>query len=200
MKLYYCPGACSLAPHIVAEEAGLAVSLTRVDLKTHLTEAGDDFYAINSKGYIPALQLDSGKLLTEGAVISQYLADQKPEAGLLPASGEARYEVLEWMSFISTELHKNMGALFNPALTPEWKAAVTANLNKRLDWLASALGDNSWLNGDRFTIADAYLFTVLGWSGIVGLSLDLWPALQAYRANIAQRPAVIKAMKAEGLI
>lgn len=200
MKLYYCPGACSLAPHIVAEEAGLSVSLTRVDLKTHLTEAGEDFYAINSKGYIPALQLDSGRVMTEGAVISQYLADQKPEAGLLPASGDARYQVLEWMTFISTELHKNMGALFNPAITPEWKAAVTANLNKRLDWLASALGDNSWLNGDRFTIADAYLFTVLGWSGHVGLSLDSWPALQAYRANIAQRPAVIKAMKAEGLI
>ncbi len=200
MKLYYCPGACSLAPHIVAEEAGLSVSLTRVDLKTHLTEAGDDFYAINSKGYIPALQLDSGRVMTEGAVISQYLADQKPEAGLLPASGDARYQVLEWMTFISTELHKNMGALFNPAITPEWKAAVTANLNKRLDWLASALGDNSWLHGDRFTIADAYLFTVLGWSGHVGLSLDQWPALQAYRANIAQRPAVVKAMKAEGLI
>jgi len=200
MKLYYCPGACSLAPHIVAEEAGLSVSLTRVDLKTHLTEAGEDFYAINSKGYIPALQLDSGRVMTEGAVISQYLADQKPEAGLLPASGDARYQVLEWMTFISTELHKNMGALFNPAITPEWKAAVTANLNKRLDWLASALGDNSWLNGDRFTIADAYLFTVLGWSGHVGLSLDSWPALQAYRANIAQRPAVVKAMKAEGLI
>ena len=200
MKLFYTPGACSLAPHIVAEEAGLSVSLTRVDLKTHLTEAGEDFYAINSKGYIPALQLDSGRVMTEGAVISQYLADQKPEAGLLPASGEARYQVLEWMTFISTELHKNMGALFNPAITPEWKAAVTANLNKRLDWLASALGDNSWLNGDRFTIADAYLFTVLGWSGHVGLSLDSWPALQAYRANIAQRPAVVKAMKAEGLI
>ncbi len=200
MKLYYTPGACSLAPHIVAEEAGLSVSLTRVDLKTHLTEAGEDFFAINSKGYIPALQLDSGRVMTEGAVISQYLADQKPEAGLLPASGDARYQVLEWMTFISTELHKNMGALFNPAITPEWKAAVTANLNKRLDWLASALGDNSWLNGDRFTIADAYLFTVLGWSGHVGLSLDSWPALQAYRANIAQRPAVVKAMKAEGLI
>lgn len=200
MKLYYTPGACSLAPHIIAEEAGLSVSLTRVDLKTHLTEAGEDFYAINSKGYIPALQLDSGRVMTEGAVISQYLADQKPEAGLLPASGEARYQVLEWMTFISTELHKNMGALFNPAITPEWKAAVTANLNKRLDWLASSLGDNSWLNGDRFTIADAYLFTVLGWSGHVGLSLDQWPALQAYRANIAQRPAVVKAMKAEGLI
>lgn len=200
MKLFYTPGACSLAPHIVAEEAGLSVSLTRVDLKTHLTEAGEDFYAINSKGYIPALQLDSGRVMTEGAVISQYLADQKPEAGLLPASGEARYQVLEWMTFISTELHKNMGALFNPAITPEWKAAVTANLNKRLDWLASALGDNSWLHGDGFTIADAYLFTVLGWSGHVGLSLDSWPALQAYRANIAQRPAVVKAMKAEGLI
>lgn len=200
MKLFYTPGACSLAPHIVAEEAGLSVSLTRVDLKTHLTEAGEDFYAINSKGYIPALQLDSGRVMTEGAVISQYLADQKPEAGLLPASGEARYQVLEWMTFISTELHKNMGALFNPAITPEWKAAVTANLNKRLDWLASALGDNSWLHGDGFTIADAYLFTVLGWSSHVGLSLDSWPALQAYRANIAQRPAVVKAMKAEGLI
>ncbi|MBP2169358.1 glutathione transferase GstA [Erwiniaceae bacterium BAC15a-03b] len=200
MKLYYCPGACSLAPHIVLEEAGLSFTLERVDLKTHRTESGEDFMAINSKGYIPALQLDSGTLLTEGAVISQYLADLKPQAQLIPASGEARYQLLEWMTFISTELHKNMGALFNPAISDDWKAAVTATLTKRINWLSEALGDKNWLNGEGFTIADAYLFTVLGWSGHVGFSLDKWPALQAYRANIAQRPAVIKAMKAEGLI
>ncbi|MFS2224151.1 glutathione transferase GstA [Pantoea sp. B65] len=200
MKLFYCPGACSLAPHIVLEEAGLGFTLERVDLKTRRTESGEDFLTINSKGYVPALQLENGKLLTEGAVISQYLADLKPETQLIPAAGESRYQLLEWMTFISTELHKNMGALYNPALSADWRAAVTATLTKRIDWLAAALGDKSGLQGAGFTIADAYLFTVLNWSGHVGFSLDKWPTLQAYRANIARRPAVIRAMKAEGLI
>lgn len=201
MKLFYTPGACSLSPHIALEEVGATFTLEKVDLKTKKTESGADFTTINSKGYIPALQLDDGSLLTEGTVIAQYVADLKPEAGLIPAAGSAeRYKVLEWLSFISTELHKPMGSLFNPAQTPDWKQASVATLNKRLDWLSSALAGKTWLQGEQFTVADGYLFTVLGWSKIVGFSLDSWPELQAFAGRVAARPAVQRALKAEGLI
>ncbi|MCP1438639.1 glutathione S-transferase [Erwinia persicina] len=200
MKLYYSPGACSLAPHIVLHETGLAHELEAVDLKTKTTRSGKDFRAINSKGYVPALALDNGRVMTEGAVISQYLADLNPESGLLPAQGEARYAVLEWMSFISAELHKTLAALFNPAVKGEWKDAVVAQLTRRLNWLENEIDGKTTLTGDRFTIADAYLFTVLGWSKVVGFSLDDWPAVQRYLANVAERPAVQAALKAEGLI
>ncbi|WP_455813828.1 glutathione transferase GstA [Pseudomonas graminis] len=201
MKLFYTPGACSLSPHIALEEVGATFTLEKVDLKTKKTETGADFTTINSKGYIPALLLDDGSLLTEGTVIAQYVADLKPEAGLIPAAGSAeRYKVLEWLSFISTELHKPMGALFNPAQTPDWKQATVATLNKRLDWLSSALAGKTWLQGEQFTVADGYLFTVLGWSKVVGFSLDSWPELQAFAGRVAARPAVQRALKAEGLI
>ena len=201
MKLFYTPGACSLSPHIVLEEVGATFTLEKVDLKSKKTETGADFVTINSKGYIPALVLDDGSLLTEGTVIAQYVADLKPEAGLIPAAGSVeRYKVLEWLSFISTELHKPMGALFNPAQTADWKQAPVAGLNKRLDWLSSALAGKTWLQGEQFTVADAYLFTVLGWSRVVGFSLDGWPDIQAYAGRVAARPAVQRAMKAEGLI
>ncbi|MBD8161940.1 glutathione transferase GstA [Erwinia persicina] len=201
MKLFYTPGACSLSPHIVLEEVGATFTLEKVDLKSKKTETGADFVTINSKGYIPALVLDDGSLLTEGTVIAQYVADLKPEAGLIPAAGSVeRYKVLEWLSFISTELHKPMGALFNPAQTADWKQATVAGLNKRLDWLSSALAGKTWLQGEQFTVADAYLFTVLGWSRVVGFSLDGWPDIQAYAGRVAARPAVQRAMKAEGLI
>jgi len=200
MKLFYKAGACSLTTHIVLHETGLPHTSVAVDLKTKRTAEGDDFLAINSKGYVPALQLDNGHVLTEGAVIAQYLVDLKPESHLLAASGEARYAVLEWMNFISTELHKGIGAFFNPAITPEWKAAATATLTKRLDWLAEALGDNRYLYADHFTIADAYLFNVLSWFRVVDFSLDRWPALQRFAATHAQRPSVIAAMKSEGLM
>lgn len=201
MKLFYTPGACSLSPHIALEEVGATFTLEKVDLKTKKTESGADFTTINSKGYIPALQLDDGSLLTEGTVIAQYVADLKPEAGLIPAAGSAeRYKVLEWLSFISTELHKPMGSLFNPAQTPDWKQASVATLNKRLDWLSSALAGKTWLQGEQFTVADGYLFTVLGWSKIVGFSLDSWPELQAFAGRVAARPAVQRSLKAEGLI
>ncbi|RIA20426.1 glutathione S-transferase [Ectopseudomonas oleovorans] len=201
MKLYYKAGACSLSPHIALLEAGLTFELEAVDLKTKLTASGADFTAINSKGYVPALILDNGKVLTEGAAIVQYIADLKPESGLAPANGsEARYELQSWLSFISTELHKPFGSLFNPAQSADWKAAAQALLSKRLDWVATQLGEREFLLGDRFTVADGYLFTVLGWANLVGFSLDAWPSLQAYRTRIGARPKVIEALKAEGLI
>lgn len=201
MKLYYKAGACSLSPHIALLEAGLTFELEAVDLKTKLTASGADFTAINSKGYVPALVLDNGKVLTEGAAIVQYIADLKPESDLAPANGsEARYELQSWLSFISTELHKPFGSLFNPAQSADWKAAAQALLSKRLDWVATQLGEREFLLGDRFTVADGYLFTVLGWANLVGFSLDAWPSLQAYRTRIGARPKVIEALKAEGLI
>lgn len=201
MKLYYKAGACSLSPHIALLEAGLTFELEAVDLKTKLTASGADFTAINSKGYVPALVLDNGKVLTEGAAIVQYIADLKPESGLAPANGsEARYELQSWLSFISTELHKPFGSLFNPAQSTDWKAAAQALLSKRLDWVATQLGEREFLLGDRFTVADGYLFTVLGWANLVGFSLDAWPSLQTYRTRIGARPKVIEALKAEGLI
>ncbi|MDF2075399.1 glutathione transferase GstA [Pseudomonas mendocina] len=201
MKLYYKAGACSLSPHIALREAGLPFELEAVDLKTKLTASGKDFTRINGKGYIPALQLDNGKVLTEGAAIVQYIADLKPESGLAPANGsEARYELQSWLSFISSELHKPFGSMFNPAQSADWKAAAQALLSKRLDWLVTELGEREFLLGDRFTVADGYLFTVLGWAGMVGFSLDPWPGLQAYHARIGARPKVIEALKAEGLI
>ncbi|WP_380182799.1 glutathione transferase GstA [Kalamiella sp. sgz302252] len=200
MKLYYHPGACSLTQHIILHETGLPHELESVDLKNKTTGSGKDFLTINSKGYVPALALDNGKMLTEGVVISQYLADLKPESGLLPVQGEARYEVLEWMSFISTELHKTLAALFNPAVEGEWKKAIVAQLSRRLHWLAKEIEGKTTLTGKSFTIADAYLFTVLNWSRFVDFSLDEWPTVQRYFAGIAERPAVQAALKAEGLI
>ena len=201
MKLYYKAGACSLSPHIALREAGIEFEMEAVDLKTKRTASGADFTQINGKGYIPALVLDNGKVLTEGAAIVQYIADLKPESGLAPANGsETRYELQSWLSYISSELHKPMGSLFNPAQSQDWKAAAQALLSKRLDWLVGELGEREYLLGDRFSVADGYLFTVLGWAGLVGFSLDPWPSLQAYRARIGALPKVVEALKAEGLI
>jgi glutathione S-transferase len=201
MKLFYKAGACSLAPHIALLEAGLSFSLESVDLKTKRTESGADFFAINSKGYVPALQLDDGQVLTENAAILQYVADLKPELGLAPqAASRERYQLQEWLSFISTELHKGMGSMFNPAQTPEWREVSAATLSKRLDWLVANLGDRAYLMGDHFTVADGYLFTVLSWSGHVGFDLSPWPTLQTYRARVGERSSVVAALKAEGLI
>ena len=201
MKLYYKAGACSLSPHIALLEAGLSFELEAVDLKTKLTASGADFVTINSKGYVPALVLDNGKVLTEGAAIVQYIADLKPESGLAPVNGsEARYELQSWLSFISTELHKPFGSMFNPAQSADWKATAQALLSKRLDWVATQLGEREFLLGEHFTVADGYLFTVLGWANMVGFSLDAWPTLQAHHARIGARPKVLEALKAEGLI
>ena len=200
MKLYYSPGACSLAPHIVLCELGLAHDLVKVDLKSHTTADGGDYYAINPKGYVPCLELDDGQRLTEDAVILQYLADLQPAAGLLPPAGSmARLRVLEWLNFISSELHKGLGALFNPAVTPEWRAAVLARVETRLDYLQKALSGRDYLSGSQCCVADAYLFTILNWTGAMHIDLSRWPALAAFQARMAARPALRQAMQAEGL-
>ena len=200
MKLYFSPGACSLSPHIVLLEAGLAFTSERVDLREKKTAGGEDFRAINPKGYVPALALDDGSLLTEGPAIVQYLADLAPGAALLPPVGDAaRYQVISWLNYISTEIHKNFSPLFNPAATEDMKAHARTMLGLRLAHVAAALEGRDFL-GPRFGIADSYLFTVLGWADVVKLSLADWPVLQAYRARIAERPAVQQALREEGLV
>jgi glutathione S-transferase len=200
MKLYFSPGACSLSPHIVLLEAGLAFTSEPVNLREKLTASGADFRAINPKGYVPALVLDDGSVLTEGPAIVQYLADLAPAAGLLPAVGDAeRYQALAWLNYIATELHKNFSPLFNPAASEDMKAHARKMLALRLPYVAEHLQQREFL-GTRFGVADAYLFTVLGWTDFAKLSLDEWPVLQAYRSRIKARPAVQQALREEGLI
>ncbi|MDR5853869.1 glutathione transferase GstA [Caballeronia sp. LZ062] len=201
MKLFYKAGACSLASHIVLEESGLPYEIEAVDLKTKVTASGADFMAINAKGYVPALQLDNGDVLTEGPAIMQYIADQVPAKHLAPlADAMSRYRLQGWLTFIGTELHKNFSPFFNPAATSEWKAAAKANLERRLAYVAKHIDDKQYLLGDEYGIGDAYLFTVLSWASFIDLDLNKWPALTAYQARVGARPAVQAAMKAEGLI
>jgi len=201
MKLYYFSGACSLSPHIVLLEAGLPFTMVKVDTKTKKTESGADYLAINSKGAVPALQLDDGRVLTEGPAIVQYLADLKPESGLAPRAGTfERYQLMEILNFITSEVHKSFSPLFNPASSADMKEAAVTNLGKKFDWLSGFLGKKPFLLGNTFTVADAYLFTVLNWSGHVKIDLGKWPVLVEYKARVAQRPKVVEAMKAEGLI
>jgi glutathione S-transferase len=198
MKLYFNPSVCSLAPHIVLREAGLNFELVKVDIRAHTVADGSDYYKINPKGYVPVLQMDNGELLTEGAVISEYLADLNPAANLVPAAGTlARTRMREWMAFISTEVHKGFGPLFNPKMTDELKDMARAKLGQRLDWIVEQLGDKTYLTGDTFSIADAYLFTVLGWGKWTGVDIAKWPSLVAYSARVAARPKVAEAMAAE---
>src|ERR1700729_195874 len=172
MKLYYSPGACSLSPHIVAEEADIHLDLEKVDLKTHKTEKGEDFYAVNPKGYVPALRLDNGTVLTEGPAIVQYLADQNPASGLAPKAGTIeRYRLQEWLTFIGTELHKSFGALFNKASSDDAKNTAKTNINKRLTYLNDQLANRQYLMGSNFTVADAYAFTIINWTNFVGIDL-----------------------------
>jgi glutathione S-transferase len=201
MKLYYSPGACSLSPHIVLLEAGVPFTKERVDLRSKKTEHGSDYLAVNPKGSVPALQLDDGSVLTEGAVITQYIADHAPGSTLAPRAGTMeRYRLMEMLNYIASEVHKGFSPLFNPKASSEWKEAALAALATRLDWLSGNLGSKPYLLGDTFTLPDAYLFTVLNWSARVGIDLKKWPALSAYHARIAQRPKVQQAMKAEGLL
>jgi glutathione S-transferase len=198
MKLYLTPGACSLSPNIVAHEAGIALELKKVDLKAKTVSGGGDYNKVNAKGSVPLLQLDNGESLTEGPAIVQYLADQNPQSKLMPAPGSLeRYRVLEWLNFITSEIHKSFSPLFNPAAAPAWKEAATANLTKRFDHANEHLKNKQYLVGDQFTVADAYLFTVLGWSKYVGIDLSKWPALQAYVDRVGARPKVQEAIKAE---
>lgn len=203
MKLYYAPGACSLSPHIVLCELGLPHELEKVDLRVqpHQTASGKDFNQINPKGYVPALQLDNGEMLTEGPAIVQYLADQKPEAGLLAAAGcLQRARAQEWLTYIGTELHKNFGPLFHPETPEAVKQTALAAIAKRLAYVNQALQGREFLVGDQFGVADAYLFVILGWCAHMAIDLQPFPALQAYQQKIAARPAVQAAMKAEGLL
>ena len=200
MKLYYSPGACSLSPHIALHEAGIAFEAEKVDLGSKQTESGADYKAINPKGYVPALRLDDGQLLTEGPAIVQYIADLHPAAKLAPASGTpARYRLQEWLNYITAELHKSIGSLFNAKMPKEWQDQVKLGIASRLDFLDKQLEGKAFLTGDGFTVADGYLFTVLGWTKYVGIDLAKWPPLTAYVERVAQRPAVQAALKAEGL-
>ncbi|TYC51417.1 glutathione transferase GstA [Zoogloea oleivorans] len=201
MKLFYTPGACSLSPHIVLCELALPHELVKVNLATQQTEDGRDFTTINPKGYIPALLLDDGELITEGPAIVQYLADLKPEAGLLPPAGTlARVRVQEWLTFIGTELHKNFTPLFKPTASADWKAAASSNIERRFAYLDDILNGRDHLTGSEFSVADAYLFTVINWTFFLKMSLAEWPALVDYHHSIATRPAVQTAMRAEGLL
>jgi glutathione S-transferase len=200
MKLYFSPGACSLAPHIVLRELGLPHERVKVDVRAGKTEDGADYRHINSKGYVPTLELDNGERLTEAAVLLQYLADQAPAAGLIPPPGSMdRYRLQEWLNFIATEIHKGFGPLWKPDSTDDEKARVRARLGARLDWLARQLEGRDYLTG-RFSIADAYLFTTLNWGQWTGVDLAAWPTLRHYVARIAARPRVAEALRAEGLL
>lgn len=200
MKLYYSPGACSLSPHIALAEAGLAYTLEKVDLKTKKTETGADFFAVNPAGYVPALVLDHGEVLTEGPAIVQYLADQVPARKLAPPAGSfERVRLQEMLNFISTELHKSFSPLFNPAAPEEWKIVVRGLIGRRLDVIEQKLADRDYLMGE-FSVADAYLFTILGWGRMVGIDIAARPVLAAYVERVKARPAVQQAMKEEGLI
>ncbi|MEY5100638.1 MAG: hypothetical protein RJA36_3357 [Pseudomonadota bacterium] len=200
MKLFLKPGACSLSPHIVLEELGLPYETEVVDLKTKQTASGQDYLAINPKGYVPALQLDGGVLLTEGPAIVQYLADLVPEKRLAPANGSLqRYQLQSWLTFIGTELHRSCNPFFNPAAPQEWKDIARANLERRLAYAEAQLAGRDYLMGEDFTVADAYLFTVMSWFKFIQLDLARWPALVAYQARVAARPGVQAALRSEGL-
>jgi glutathione S-transferase len=201
MKLYYAPGTCSMAVHVVLRELGYRFDLERVDLGEGGTAAGADYSTVNPKGYVPALVLDDGQVLTEVAAILQYLGDPKSESGLvLPPGDLGHYRLLEWLAFTSSEIHKTLGALFNPQLPPECRGVSLALFERRCDWLAAALGEGPFLMGERYTIADPYLFTVLNWTSVLAVDLGRWPALEAYLAQVAARPAVQATLRAEGLI
>lgn len=201
MQLYYSPGACSLATHITLREAGLPFTLTRADPKTKKLEDGSDYFAINSKGAVPALRLDNGQVLTEGVAIMQYLADQKPEANLAPRNGTIeRYRLQEWLNFVTSEVHKSFSPLFNPTAAPQVHEYTRANIDKKFDWLNKQLAGRQYLLGDTFTIADAYLFAIVNWTNFTGIDLGKWPAIKEYFARVAARPQVQEAMSAEGLL
>jgi glutathione S-transferase len=201
LKLYYSPGACSLAAHIALRESGLSFELEKVDLASRRTASGGDYLSINSKGYVPALQFADGSVLTEGPAILQYVADQNPGLRLAPPVGSReRYQLQAWLNFFSSELHKQYSPLFNPACTAEQRQTATAALERRYIWLANELRDRTYLVGDRFTIADAYLFTVNGWGAFIGFDLGRWPVIGAYQQRIAARQAVQAALRAEGLL
>ncbi|WP_407731115.1 glutathione transferase GstA [Pseudocitrobacter faecalis] len=200
MKLFYKPGACSLASHISLRESGLDFTLVGVDLQKKVTETGEDFLQTNPKGQVPTLQLDDNTVLTEGVAIMQYIADSVADRQLLaPVSSISRYKTLEWLNFIATELHKGFTPLFRPDTPEDYKPTARALLDKKMAYIDSELADCEWISGSRFTIADAYLFTVLRWAIAVKLEMDGYKNIAAYMTRVAARPAVAAAMAAEGL-
>jgi glutathione S-transferase len=200
MKLYYAPGACSLAPHIALSEAGLSYDAIKVDLRKHQLADGTDYTTINPKGYVPLLETDDGTRLSEVAVLLQYIADRKPGT-LAPAFGTLeRYRLMEWLNFIATEIHKQFGPLWDPTTPDATKEKQRATLAKRFDYVAKTLSVQPYLTGNAFTIADAYLFTVVNWSGMLDVDLSPWPALQQFQARVAARPRVHATLVAEGLV
>lgn len=200
MKLYYMTGACSMASLIALIESGVKFETAAVDRKNRTTSDGLAYAEVNSKGYVPALRLDDGQVLTENVAVLLYIADRNPAARLAPAAGTLeRYRLIEALAFINSEIHKGFSPLFNPSANDETKQLAHANLARRLDWLNSALGSKAFVTGDTFTVADAYLHVVLRWSGRVAVDLATWPNLARYQAALATRPSVLAALKAEGL-
>jgi glutathione S-transferase len=202
MKLYYSPGACSLAPHIVAREAGIPLDLEKVDLAAHKLNDGSNYYDVNPRGYVPAIRIkDSEPVLTEANVVVQFLADQKPDSNLMPKAGTPeRYQAQQWLAFVATELHKNFSWLWYKDTADETKATVKDKLNTRFAELDKHLKTNDYLLGKSFSAADAYAFTIINWVNFVGMNLKSFPNLQAFMDRVAARPKVREALKAEGLI
>jgi glutathione S-transferase len=201
MKLYYAPGACSLSPHIVARELGISLELKKVNNKDKTIEGGGDYWKVNPRGYVPALELDDGQILTEGPAIVQYLADRKPEAGLAPKNGTfERYRLQEWLNFFTSEIHKQFSPLFKPNTPDEYKKIAKENLAVRFDWLDKQLAGKDYLMGKPFTVADAYLFVLLNWTKVQNIDLARWPNLAAFQARVGARPKVQEALQAEGLL
>jgi glutathione S-transferase len=200
MKLYFSPGSCSLSPHIVLREAGVNFELEQVNNQEKKTKSGKDYWTVNPKGQVPCLELDNGDKLTEGPVIVQYVADQKPAAGLAGGAGTMeRYRIQEWLNFTTSELHKTFGPIFRPTTPDAFKDISRANLGKRFDWIDQQLAGKQYLMGDKFSIADAYMFTVMRWSPRVNIDISKWPNIKAYVDRVAARPQVQEALKAEGL-
>jgi glutathione S-transferase len=202
MKLYYSPGACSLAPHIVAKEAGIALDLEKVDLAAHKLADGSDYYDVNPRGYVPAIRIKADEpVLTEANVLVQFLADQKPEAGLMPKAGTPeRYRAQQWLAFVATELHKNFSWLWYKDTPAETKAKVKEKLNSRFAELDKHLAGNDYLLGKSFSAPDAYAFTIINWVNFLGLNIKEFPNLQAFMSRVAARPKVQETLKAEGLL
>ena len=201
MKLYYSPGACSLSPHIVSRELGIPVELKKVNTKDKTIEGGGDYWKVNARGYVPALELDNGQILTEGPAIVQYLADQKPDAGLAPKPGSfERYRVQEWLNFLTSEVHKQFSPLFKPNTPEDYKPVAKQNLATRFDWLDQQLAGKDYLMGSQFSVADAYLFVLLGWTKPTQIDLAKWPNLAAFHKRVGARPKVKEALQAEGLL
>lgn len=200
MKLYYAPGACSLSPHISLREAELAFELVKTDTKTKQLADGGDYWSINPKGYVPCLELDSGERLTEGPAIVQYIADRVPEKRLAPENGSLeRYRLQEWLNYITSELHKGYGALFTPTTPEDYKPIARERLTQRYECVETTLANQPYLLGASFSVADPYLFVVTNWARHAGLKLDRFKALQAFQARLRARPAVLAALKAEGI-